>query len=30
MVGVQRKFQTNPDGMQHATMLMPAYVAEQD
>ena len=26
MVGVQRKFQTNPDGTQHATMLMPAYV----
>ena len=26
MVGVQRKFQTNPDGTQHATMLMPAYI----
>ena len=26
MVGVQRKFHTNPDGTQHATMLMPAYV----
>ena len=28
MVGVQRKFQINPDGTQHAIMLMPAYYVD--
>ena len=30
MVGVQRKFHTNPDGTQHATMLINASMRQQN